>query len=170
MADRDRPHTEPRDQLFDRLGDVRAGMLGVEGSGSLMQPMTAFPDRAARELWFVTSRQTELVADIGEGATAQFTFETPDQDYFATLRGTILPVSDADKLDEIWSPGVEAWFREGRRDPDVTLLRMTLRDAEIWAVTGNRLFYGLEIARATLDGDHTPDVGEKVKVDFRAAA
>jgi Pyridoxamine 5'-phosphate oxidase like len=34
MPDTHRTETEPRTQLFDQLSHVRAGMLGVEGSGA----------------------------------------------------------------------------------------------------------------------------------------
>lgn len=169
MADLDKSKTNPEEQLFDHLGGLRAGMLGVEGAGQHMQPMSHFLDREGRALWFITSAETDLVRAVGQGATAKFTVTSEDQDYFACLMGTLTQSQDSAKLDELWSPAAAAWFEQGRDDPRVTLLHMPLREAAIWASTGSALKFGLQIAKAQVTGE-TPDVGEHVVLNFRDAA
>ncbi len=170
MADLDKTRSDAEGQLFDEIGRLHAGMLGIEGSGQHSQPMTPYFDRSTEELWFITSRQTDLVRAIGQGAQGSFTFVGKDNDYYASLRGAIVQSEDEQKLDDIWNAVAAAWFDDGRRDPDVILLRMTLRDAAIWASGGSSVNFGLEIARAHMDREAKPDLGEHKIINFDHAA
>ncbi len=166
MADVDKTNENPREQLFDRLDDVRAGMLGVQGSSSHMQPMSHFVDREKETLWFITARDTDLVDEIGQGGTAHFCVMDKGQDYYACLSGKITQSQDEAKLDELWNTFVAAWFEGGREDSNVVLLEMPLKEAAIWSSTGSRLVLGMEMARAAMQSDHKPDVGTHTVVNF----
>lgn len=169
MADTDRTETDARGQLFDQLDTVRAGMLGVEGSGQHMQPMTHYVDRDQGEVWFITSRETDLVRAIGQGNTAHFCVQSTSQDYYACLSGPIRQSRDEAKLDEIWSAVAAAFFEDGRDDSNICLLRMPLREAAIWSSTGNPVVFGLEVLRANM-GDSTAQTGTHKVINFAAAA
>lgn len=170
MADTDRTLTEPATPLFDRLDDLRAGMLGIEGSGQHMQPMSHFVDRERQSLYFITSAQTDLFRAVGEaGCTAHLTVQSSTQDYYACMSGPLTQSADTEKLDEIWSAFAAAWFEDGRRDPDVVLLQMPLREAAVWSSSRNPFVFGMEIVKGNRDGE-TADVGEHVVINFPVAA
>ncbi|WP_226783132.1 pyridoxamine 5'-phosphate oxidase family protein [Oceaniglobus trochenteri] len=162
--------TDARKALFDTLNDVQAGMLGVEGSGQHMQPMTHHFDSDTATLWFITSLKTDLVRATGMGATAHFTVTGSDQRTWACMSGPLSQSEDASKLDEIWSVVAASWFDKGRDDPDICLLQMPLHEAALWTSTGNPLVFGLEVARANMSEDKKPDVGEHVVINFQNAA
>ncbi|MDF0600332.1 pyridoxamine 5'-phosphate oxidase family protein [Psychromarinibacter sp. C21-152] len=170
MADTDRTRTDATGQLFDELERVHAGMLGVDGSGRHMQPMTHFLDRDARCLRFITASDTDLVAEIGLGAQAQFCVIGKDHDFYACLKGPVTVSEDREKLDELWSSVAEAWFEDGREDTKVTLLEMPVAEAAVWSSTGSTLTFAWEIAKANVADGKTPDVGEHKIIDFRTAA
>ncbi|SLN53416.1 General stress protein 26 [Aquimixticola soesokkakensis] len=170
MADLKKIHADPIHELFEQMDDTRAGMLGVMGSGQHMQPMTHFVDRGARKVYFITSKDTDLVKAVGEGDVAHYCVTSTKQDFYACLKGSLRISKDAAKLDELWSSVVAAWFDGGKQDPDVCLLELDLIDAALWASTRNPLVFGLEIARANRDETHTPDVGEHLVVKFDKAA
>ncbi len=175
MADTQRTADDAKDQLFDQLDKVKAGMLTVDGSGQHPQPMTAYPDRDAGIVWFITSRHTDLAQAAGHpvapggmaGASiGTFSFIGKKDDYWASLRGPLDQVDDEAKIDELWNAMAAAWFEHGREDHEVTLLRLTLRDAEVWSSTRNPVVFGFEIAKAQRDGK-VPDLGEHVRVSWR---
>ena len=158
--------TDAQGTLFEVLDEQRVGMLGVSGSGQHMQPMTHFADPDACALWFVTSRDTDLVRAVGQGAQAHHCVMKSDGTLYACLAGTLEQSSDSAKLDELWSAVTAAWFEEGREDPDVVLLRFSLRDAGVWTATDSGIVFGLEIARANMSAERQPDVGEHTVVRF----
>jgi general stress protein 26 len=159
-------HADARGTLFDTLDDHRVGMLGVVGSDQHMQPMTHFTDRNESCLWFITSRDTELVRDIGMGAQAQYCVTTGDGTLYACLTGALKQSDNREKLDELWSSVSAAWFDDGRKDSEVTLLCLSLRNAGVWTATNSNVVFGLEVVRANLSGEHKPDVGNHVVVEF----
>ena len=163
-------HENQRAKLFEHLDEVRAGMLGVEGSGQHMQPMTHFADPEEAVLWFLTGLDTDLVRSVGQGAQAHFCLVGKNQDFYACMSGPLEQVEDREKLTELWSPVASAWFPDGIDDPKVCLLRMTLQEAALWTATDSALVFGFEVLRANLSDDRQPDLGEHVVIRFDAAA
>ncbi|MDO9415131.1 pyridoxamine 5'-phosphate oxidase family protein [Pararhizobium sp.] len=158
----------PKQQLFDQIHKIHAGMLGLEGSGMHMQPMAPNVDEETGTVWFYTRADSDLAQAIGQGARAHFCVIGKDHDYHACLGGHIEVTRDPVKIDEYWNSVVEAWFQEGKRDPDLTMLALHLDSAEIWASTGSSLKFGWEIAKANLT-DSEPDVGVKTHVTFNGS-
>lgn len=156
---------DPRHAFYAMLGDARAGMLGLAGGKQGPQPMTHFADEAGGKIWFVSSRRTDLVTELGTGAEALFVLITSGHDGHVSLRGRLTAVTDRAKLEELWNPVVSAWF-DGIDDPDVALLRMDPQIAEIWAARSSALRFGIEIVRANLNPDYEPDVGAHAVVTF----
>ncbi len=169
MADLEKTELAPERQLWERLEQQRAGMLGVAGDAGHMQPMSHFVDEDLKTLYFVIARDAGLLRDIGQGAMAEYVVVGKEEDYHASLRGPIRQSGDRAKLDEIWNSLVSAWFEGGPEDPNVVLLEMPLRDAAIWASTDSGVEFALEIAKAHVTGDE-PDVGVRTHIDFATAA
>ena len=62
----------PKEQLFDEIDKIHAGMLGVEGTHMHMQPMAPQLDRQTSTVWFFTRTDTAIIEAIGTGARAHF--------------------------------------------------------------------------------------------------
>ncbi|QRM56602.1 pyridoxamine 5'-phosphate oxidase family protein [Sinorhizobium sp. BG8] len=166
MSSLTKARENPKEQLFDEIDKVNAGMLGVEGSHMHMQPMAPQLDRQSATIWFFTKTDAEIVHAIGPASRAHFCVVGKDQDYHACLSGRIEVRKDPVKIDEYWSSIVEAWFDHGKNDPQLTMIALRLDDAEIWASTGSALKFGWEIAKANFNPDEEPDVGVKAHVVF----
>lgn len=161
---------DPRGALFEVLEDVRAGMLGLSGTGTGFQPMTHFPDAEAGVIWFISSTETALVQSLGLGEDADYVVISQDHHSHISLRGKLYHLQNEERLDALWSPMIGAWFEGGRADPRVALLRFEPEVAELWVSTPSSFKFGIEMIRAHLDPSHQPDIGVKVSVPFPAAA
>lgn len=128
-----RTEQEPEKQLWEQLDKVRAGMLGIEGSHSHMQPMAHQADKDGHaKLWFFTSRSSDLFREMGDGRHAHFCLVGKDQDYHACLMGELSESRDRSKIDAYWNDHVAAWWTS-KNDPGIALLEFDLLDAAIWA-------------------------------------
>ncbi|MBV2358412.1 pyridoxamine 5'-phosphate oxidase family protein [Thalassococcus sp. CAU 1522] len=157
--------------MWRRLQDTRAGMLWITGSDQHPQPMTHFADEESEAIWFITAADTDLVAALGPGSEASFVYQSEKGDYHASIRGPLVIYHSDEKLDELWSTPVAAWFEQGRDDPRVTLLRMTPREAAVWASDSNPVRVGLKMMNAAMrDGVAEPDIGVHRIIDFAQAA
>lgn len=105
-------------------------MVKLDGAQGHAEPMTAQLDRDAHhEIWFFTSRANRISA----GGQAMAQFSSKGHDVFACLAGTIVEEQDRKIFDKHWSKAIEAWFPNGRNDPNVIMLRFDISEAEVWA-------------------------------------
>jgi len=158
---------QPEEQLWDELSHVRAGMLGIEGSHSHMQPMAHMAEKESGRIFFFTSRSGDLFREMGDGAHAHFCVIGKSQAYHACIMGDLHESRDRAKIDELWNDMTGAWFK-GKDDPDLALLEFNLLDAAIWVSTQNPVKFAFEVQKAK-NSDHEPDVGARAHVDFKAA-
>lgn len=166
MADLKAARNEPEHQLFEEIDGVHAAMLGIEG-GVRPQPMAPELDRASKTIWFFARTTSELAAAAAEpGARGIFVLVGRHHDYHATLTGRLAERLDPEVRDRFWSSVVEAWFHQGKDDPEMTMLAFEPDHAKIWVSTHSTLKFGWEIARAQLHKDHEPDVGTMIELDF----
>ena len=156
----------PVKQLWDEIGDIHAGMLGLEGSKEHFQPMAPFVDAKTNTIWFYTKTDSELVKSLRPGQRAMFVVVGKDHDYHACLGGTISERKETAKIEEYWNAVVAAWYEGGKSDPTLTMLALHLDDGEIWASTSSTLKFGWEIAKANLNDNEVPDVGVHRRLNF----
>ncbi|EEB86068.1 pyridoxamine 5'-phosphate oxidase family protein [Roseobacter sp. GAI101] len=155
-------NTSLKEEFWDRIEDIRTGMLGTDEARSV--PMSHYVDKDANALWFITANGTDLAKTAQSGASAEYVIISNDEHLYARVDGKVQAVTDPAKLDELWSAIAGAWFEDGRQDDDVQLVRMDLSTAEVWA-TGGSLSFLYEIAKAHLT-DEKPDMGQHGTVRF----
>lgn len=155
--------TDLKAQFWDRIGDVRAGMLAAGEHRAV--PMSHFALKDDNALWFVTANGTGVAEAAKAGQTGEYIIGAADAQLYARIDGTLEEVTDRGKLDEIWSPVAAAWFEDGKQDEDICLVKFAPRTAEVWATDGGAKFL-YEIAKANLDKDAKPDIGDHGTVAF----
>jgi general stress protein 26 len=115
------------------------------------------------ELWFFTQDPSEKVSDILVNPQVNVAFESGKG--YLSIAGNAEVVHDRAKVDEYWSPAVEAWFPEGKDDPTVALIRVRPVSAEFWAADAPGVVTAFRLAKAVLTGGQ-PDVGDNRAVDL----
>lgn len=120
---------EVRKRMWEKMEDSPFLMIRLRGSDTHSEPMTAQLDKGAGgKFWFYTSRRNRIAA----GGPAMAQFVSKDHRIFACIAGTLEEERDPAVIDRYWSKQTEAWFKGGRNDPDLLMLRFELDDAEIW--------------------------------------
>jgi len=150
---------EVETRLWREIEKHQIGMLGLVGSEPQhFQPMTAFLEKDTGRLWFFTYKDTDLVEGVGAaGGRAMFVFQR-ERDLYACIGGALRIEHDRERMDRYWNAAVAAWYPQGKDDPQLTLLCLDARDAEVWITDAGPIRYALEVARANATGS-TPDVG-----------
>ncbi len=114
--------------LWAKMAHSPFVMVGLDGHGH-SEPLTAqLDDDQVDTLWFFVGKSNRLNA----GGPAMVQFVSKGHDCFACLAGTIRVDDDRAMIDKLWSRPVEAWFPGGKDDPNLTLLRFDIADAELW--------------------------------------
>jgi len=155
-------------RLWSEIDKARFGMLGLTDARSHLQPMTAHCDETLGVIWFFTRTSTDLARQTGDGRYAMFCVMAKDQEFQACIGGELKPDPDPDKINAFWSPVVSAWFPEGKDDPELTLLKLTPIDAQVWVSRGGPLRVAFEVVKANLfhTEPHLGDEGRSGPVAF----
>lgn len=118
-----------RKRLWKELDKSPFLMMRLEGASDHAIPMTAQldPDNQGY-LYLFHNRDGRL----SQGGKAIGQFSAKGHDLFASIAGTLSDASDPALIDQYWSHVMEAWYEGGKSDPNLSLLRFDLIDAEIW--------------------------------------
>ena len=133
-------------KFWKTLKSDRTCMLELAGDKeSHSQPMTAqLEDKHGGPVWFFTSKESDLVRDLGGRSRAAIQFAAKDHQLFAALDGELIADNDRAMIDELWNPFVAAWFEGGKDDPKLQLLRFEPSSGRVWE-NDNSLFAGVKL-------------------------
>lgn len=127
MAD-DTPQ-EVADKFLDKLKASPFVMIGLESDHQHSEPMTAqIDDDQPNALFFFAGRDNRLAA----GGAAMAQFASKGHDFFACLSGEISRDDSRAQIDKLWNNAAEAYFPQGKDDPNLALLRFDVDGAELW--------------------------------------
>jgi general stress protein 26 len=117
------------------------------------------------DLWFFTSASSHKVSEISRLPKVNVSFADPDNQHYVSVSGTAQLVRDKTKIEELWKPEFKIWFPEGKDDPDVALLKVSLEKAEYWDSPSSTIGYVLNFVSSLVTGKEA-DRGENQKIDF----
>ena len=103
-------------------GRAHARPLGVCGK----------PEEFDGTLWFITDRRSHKVEEISDGANTTVTFQNDQRGAYAHMRGRATVVEDRQRLETLYTPDQRTWFPDGPDDPNMTLVRFDVDDADYW--------------------------------------
>lgn len=152
--------------LRSMVMDIRIAMITTEGNDGVMhsRPMYLQQAEDGGDLWFATSGGSPLAEQVRHDARVLATFAEPDDHRFAVIRGTASLVRDPAKVEELWNPGMKAWFPNGPADPEITLVHVRAEHGDYWESPGGPARI-VQFATALLTGKR-PDGGERVHLDL----
>ena len=138
--------TEIAEKFWKAVQSDRTMMVSLTGvEDGLSQPMTAQLDEGREgPIYFFSSKETDLVHDMGGRHRANLHFATKGHDLFASVDGELFPDDDRATIDRLWNRFVAAWFEGGKDDPKLALLRFDVRDGQIW-LNEHSLFAGVKL-------------------------
>ena len=123
-------------------GHARARPLGVVSKS----------DDFDGTLWFITDRRSHKIAEIEGGADTTLMFQNDERGTYAHMRGRATVVDDRRKLAELYTTDQRTWFPEGLEDPNMTLVRFDVDDADYWDGHASMVRKAVAFAKSALTG------------------
>ncbi len=149
---------ESQEHLKDLLEWFDTAMfITHHGERQHARPMTIAAVEGANTLWFATSQDAPKSDEIRSDARASVTMQSPKR--YVALSGVATLVEDRAKIHQLWKPTWKAWFPNGKDDPKLVLIRLTVTDAEFWDNAGAKgIRYAFEVAKAMVKGEQPASV------------
>ncbi|MBC7605565.1 MAG: pyridoxamine 5'-phosphate oxidase family protein [Burkholderiales bacterium] len=104
------------------------------------RPMSAQKVDNQGNLWFFSDINSEKNREIKHDNQVQLFFSSPSRNSYLIINGHAEIVIDRNKTQELWSPLVRAWFKEGKDDPNISILKVVPDSAYYWNTEGNTMF------------------------------
>lgn len=149
-----------RARVWDIVEKVRVGMLTTDfGDGLRARPMEARPDRASGLIFFITDARSGKKDEIASEHEVGLVFIDKDEKAYLSITARAFVARDHAKAREIWKKTDDLWW-SGPDDPNVRVLRVEPRMAELWDGPASAAVAAVEFAKARMTGEK-PNLGEK---------
>ena len=139
----DSPEVALKKKFWKELSASPFIMLGLKGvEDDRTRPMTAQVDVPedgdtddGGQIYFFGSKSDGVGLAVHGSGHAVATFASKGHDLFAHIHGTLVASDDKAVIDRLWSPFVASWYKDGKDDPDLQLLRFDTTSADVWEAT-----------------------------------
>jgi general stress protein 26 len=84
------------------------------------------------KLWFFTDINSPKVFNIAKDQHVNLAYIASGDQKYVSVSGRARIVMDKEKMKELWTPFMKAWFPEGIDDPNISLLCVDVDTAELW--------------------------------------
>ncbi len=121
-------------KLRKLIKGARVAMLTtVAPDGTLRsRPMATLKAPFEGDVWFFTRASAAKTDEIRDNDHVNVSFSDGDDNRYLSISGTASVVRDKARLEQLWSGRLKNWFPDGKKDPDLALLRVRVDRADYW--------------------------------------
>lgn len=150
------------DRTWELMEKIGFAML-VTRDGDVMRarPMSAFVERDANAIYFLTDARRHKDEEIAAHPQVNLAFADPGDQKYVSLTGIATVSNDRAKIRDLFSTPAKAWW-DSADDPNIRVLKVMPNDAEFWDSPGSLVSY-VKMATAAVTGSR-PDLGDNRKV------
>jgi len=127
------------------------------------QPITTRPMSTQKvddhgNIWFMSSIKSNKNTEIGQDNMVQLFYSNPSSYEFLSVLGNATITTDREKIYEMWTPFAKAWFKDGKEDTNISLIKVTPQSAYYWDTKNNKMISMIQMFASMLTGS-APDGG-----------
>lgn len=115
--------------LWQKMSDSPIVMVGPADGSAHSEPLAAQLDPDQVDTLFFFIGRDNRVANKDR---LMCQFVSKGHDFFACMHGSGRLNNDRALIDKLWSKQAEAWFPQGKEDPNLALLQVDIDSAELW--------------------------------------
>ncbi|QMU28310.1 pyridoxamine 5'-phosphate oxidase family protein [Adhaeribacter radiodurans] len=143
------------EKLIDLIKDIKTAMFTTaEVDGTLRsRPMRTQQVKPDGILWFFTGEDSAKTHEIQQDRHVNVSYMDDASNTYVSVSGRARTVKDKAKIDELWKEPLKAWFPEGKDDPNIALIKVTIDQAEYWDAPSSTLVHLYGMAKAAITGE-----------------
>lgn len=158
--------SEATTKIWDLIRDTKIAMLTTHsGEGLRSRPMATQESELHGNLWFLSRQESGNVNEIEHGSSVNLTYVNSEAHTYVSLSGRAELSKDRATIHELWKPMHAAWFPQGKDDPEIMAIKVTVEEAEYWDAPSNALVRTYQLMKAVVSGGESK-VGEHEKVSL----
>lgn len=120
--------------------------------GSTFRPMSTLKVCDEGNIWFFSEKHSAKNKAIAHDKDVQLFFSHPGKSSYLVVNGKAEITLDQSIIDKLWTPFDEIWFKEGKNDPNISVIKVTPKNAYYWDTNGNRMINLLKMVASVTVG------------------
>ena len=120
-----------------------------------VRPMSLQETDMDGNLWFISSDASNKNFQIAEDNRVQLLFMNNSNSEYLSVFGQAFIYKDRATIEDKWSNLANAWFEEGKEDPNVSIIRVAPQDTYYWDTKAGKLVSLISFAAAAVSGTTT---------------
>lgn len=128
--------------------------------GSTCRPMAVQEVDYEGNLWFFSDVNSDKNREIKANKSIQLFFAHPDKGSYLVLNGEAEIIIDLNRTEELWSPMVKTWFKVGKNDPNISILKVNTKSAYYWDMKGTKMVNFFKMVASVATGTTLIDAKE----------
>lgn len=152
---------EARAKVWALIKETKVALMTTFDVQSRMfhaRPMMAQQAESNGTLWFFAQASSRKVGEIRANSHAQLTYADPKAHTWVSISGLATIENNRDKINELWTEVVRAWFPTGKDDPALVLIRFEAEDAEFWDAPGGHVANSFSYIKAFMTGERARSI------------
>jgi len=161
-------HNQYVEKLVAMVKDVRICMLitNEKNAKNLSgRPMGINKIDDDGTMWFFTKASSYKVEEIEASKKVSIAIANESSQNYLMIHGTATLVNDKNKMKELWSVIMKAWFPLGLDDPDMTLIKVVPNEVEYWDSSSSKMVVLFNMLKAIVTGKEYEE-GEYGKINL----
>jgi general stress protein 26 len=153
------------EKLRELTSKCRVCMLGTfEEMRVKFRPMAHVDVDDLGNLWFFTSLESEKASQINSNPNVYLTYSCEGESTYISVEG-IASVSNInrERMKELFSPFVKAWFPDGLDDPNLALMIVHPLEIDYWINNESKVLTYIKMLSSSVTGNKV-SVGEHGKL------
>lgn len=122
------------------------------------RPMSTQKVDEQGNIWFMSSLKSNKNAEIEISDEVQLFYSNPSSFEFLSVLGNASIHTAREKIYELWTPFAKAWFKDGKDDADISLIKVVPQSAYYWDTKNNKMISMIQILTSIVTGT-LPDDG-----------
>jgi general stress protein 26 len=107
--------------------------------------------------WFFSGENSNKDMEIENDSRVQLFFANTGNSEYMSVYGHAMVSRDQQRIDQLWNPMVKAWFKGGKDDPNLTLIRVLPDEAYYWDTKNSKMVSMLKIVTSMVSGKTMDD-------------
>lgn len=120
--------------------------------GATCRPMSAIKVCDQGNIWFFSEKNSDKNNAIKADKDVQLFFSHPGKNSYLVVNGEAAIILDKTTIEELWTPEAKIWFKEGKDDPNISVIKVKPTSAYYWDMDGNSMINILKMAASVITG------------------
>ncbi len=158
---------EAIEKLKELAEDARICMMStyLDKRPLSVRPMTLQEVDKNGIMWFISGKDSDKNYEIKKDAELQLFFINKSSSEYLSIYGKAEIYADQQTIDAHWSDLAKVWFKDGKKDPNVSIIGVKPIDVKYWGTKHGKLIdMALMLYSAVTGGKSNGEGGEEGKL------